>query len=70
MNRKTISHPPTKGQSSLWTTPVGTRDLSKRLIVDRAVTAADLKQAVEGVKERAAVFSGRVSEETLTLNLD
>lgn len=70
MTQRTTSQPPNPTQGSLWTTPVVVADFGGALAVDKTVTAEDLDHAVESVRERAAVFSGRISEETLTLSLD
>lgn len=70
MTQRTTSQPPNPTQGSLWTTPVVVADFGGALAVNQTVTSQDLDRAVESVRERAAVFSGGVSDEALTLVLD
>jgi hypothetical protein len=52
--------------TSLWTTPASPAALPlKQAAIDTSVSAAKLREAVDAARDRAAAFSGRVTEELL-----
>jgi hypothetical protein len=56
----------TKGSSSLWTTPVtASSEPLKEAAIDQTVSAAELLQAVDAARQRAATFIGNVTEALL-----
>jgi len=60
-------------KGSLWTTPASESEsliAFKRPLVDTNVTAENIRDAVYAVKERAAAFSGRVSDEALRTSVE
>ncbi len=62
-----------KPARSLWTTPASESSsltVVARSLVDPTVTAEKIREAVEGIKDRAAVFAGRVSEEVLRASIE
>ncbi len=60
-----------ENRGSLWTNDPGTTAIPKeQLRPDPSVTAKDVQAAVDRVKDRAATFSGRVSEHSLRATVE
>jgi hypothetical protein len=62
-----------KPKGSLWTTPAARSTSLKgfhKPLVDRKVTAEQVREAVNATKERAAAFTGRVSEDLLRTSVE
>lgn len=62
-----------KPKGSLWTTPASESaalDAFAQPLVDASVTAEKIHEAVDATKQRAAAFSGRVSDEVLRKSVE
>ncbi len=58
--------PDEKAGSSLWTTPASAGSIPLReATVDMSVSPGKLREAVDAARDRAATFSGRITEEFL-----
>jgi hypothetical protein len=60
-------------KGSLWTTPASESAslfALRQPLVDENVTAENIREAVDATKERAAAFSGRVSDELLRASVE
>lgn len=64
---------PGKPTGSLWTTPASeatSLDAIQRSLVDKSVTVEAIRSALAATKDRAAAFSGRISDEDLRTSVE
>lgn len=62
-----------KPKGSLWTTPASkaaSAAATGQRLVDKRVTSDDIRRAVDATKDRAAAFSGHVSDEVLRASVE